>query len=152
MPAHPTRTRSLWNWRDVVGGLALAVMLAMTSPGVQVARAEGATPDPAVTAAPAPASATASMSLALPASPDPAPSEATAAPICEPPAAPDLTRPGPGDIAKALEALKAAEDGEEIVTFDGTGHNYRNGEDPLVEIHRIREEIRRERVRARIGG
>lgn len=138
MPSHPSHSSELWSWRTLVGVGSLAVMLLLTSPGVQVARAESG--------------AQAVMSLEVPASQDPAASDAAegAAPICEPRVA-DPNQPSAADVAAALTQLQERGDGPEVVSFDGTGHNYRTADDPLGELERIREEMRRERVRARIG-
>ncbi len=135
----PSRSSELWSWRTLVGVSSLAVMLLLTSPGVQVARAEQGAQAPAV-----------AMSLEVPAAQDPAGSEAAeSAPICEPRAV-DPNQPSAEDVAAALAALQE-QGSSDVVSFDGTGHNYRTGQDPLGEIQRIREEMRRERVRARTG-
>ncbi len=137
MPSHSSRSSELWSWRTLAGVVSLAVMLLLTSPGVQVARAEQGAQAPGL-----------AMSLEVPAAQDPAAAD-EAAPICEPRAV-DPNQPSAQDVAAALAALQEQENAD-IVSFDGTGHNYRSGDDPLGEIQRIREEMRRERVRARTG-
>jgi len=133
-----------WNVRTLGGCLALAVTIGLTSPGVQIARAEGAAPTGEPTM----------MSMEAPASPDPGADAVDAnaddAAICAP-AAHDPNQPTAADVAAAIAKLEAQGADQDIVTFDGRGRNYRSSDDPMGEIQRIREEMRRERARARVG-
>ena len=116
------------SWFNASGGLCLAAMLALWSPGVQVARAEEA-----------PARSFASRPL----TPGSLGGVASDANSCEVGAekGPELA----AQLAQLMEDLEsqAAADGEEVVVFNGAGRNYRSGDDVLAEIRRIRAEVRR---------
>ncbi len=119
------------SWFSASGGLCLAVMLALWSPGVQVALAEESPARPLAAGPLAPGSLGGFSSEAG---------------SCEVGAAkgPDLA----AQISEVMGALEsqAAADGEDVVVFSGTGQNYASGDDALAEIRRIRTEVRRQQV------
>ncbi len=114
-------------WQSGVGGLCLAAMLVLWSPGVQIARAEGAAP-PLLQGGLPLGSAGGSCEVGAEKGPDVA-----------------------AQMAQVLEALEAqaAADGEDVTVFNGTGSNYRRDDDALAELHRIRAEVKREQQAAK---
>ncbi|MCP3985566.1 MAG: hypothetical protein GY723_14345 [bacterium] len=120
--------RSRDSWFNAAGGLCLAVMLVLWSPGVRVAEAEEA---------PAQRSAT------RPLTPGTLGGFSSEAGSCEvgAPKGADLAV----QVAEVMAALEAQleADGEDVVVFNGAGRNYRNDDDALAEIRRIRAEVKR---------
>lgn len=119
------------SWLSGGGGLCLAVMLALWSPGVQVAWAEGAS---------------ATLPASRPLAPGSLAGFSSEGGSCQVGAeqVPDLA----AQISQVLEALEsqAAGGDEDVVVFNGAGHNYSSGDGVLAEILRIRAEAGREQV------
>lgn len=156
MSSTPTRRHDPWGWRSLAGGLGLATMLALGSPGVQVARAEQApvqSPDSALQSSgsilQSPGLTLQSPGSALQ-SPDSALQSVAAATGPQSCQAEPRNLPSSSQIDAALQQLQAmvaAEGQGDVVVFNGAGHNYRSGTGPLSEIGRIRAEIARQQAR-----
>ncbi|MAE94699.1 MAG: hypothetical protein CL910_08575 [Deltaproteobacteria bacterium] len=133
MSSTPSRRDPFPRWRDLAGLLALATMLALGSPGVQVARAEEA---PSATVTRTPLSNPALQSI----------DEESGPQSCEP--AP-RNLPSASQLGPALQALQAKVEAEggDVVVFNGAGHNYRSSRGPLSELGEIRAELEREQAR-----
>lgn len=142
MSSTPTRRHDPWGWRSLAGGLGLATMLALGSPGVQVARAEQAPVQSPDSALQSPGSALQSPDSTLQSV-----AAATGPQSCQ---AEPRNLPSSSQIDAALQQLQAmvaAEGQGDVVVFNGAGHNYRSGTGPLSEIGRIRAEIARQQAR-----
>ncbi|MBW2242255.1 MAG: hypothetical protein JRH01_09730 [Deltaproteobacteria bacterium] len=130
MSSSPLRLSALFraSWLNAGGGICLAAMLVLWSPGVQVAGAE---------------EAPVRHPVSQPLAPGALGGFSSEAESCEAgaPKGADLAAQV-ADVMAALEA-KAEADGEDVVVFNGAGSNYGNDNDVLAEIRRVRAEVKR---------